>query len=135
LASVNQDKTIRIWDLETGQSSVLYGHSDMISCLEVLPDGRLASGSSDGTILIWDVDTSDYTAFKGHSSDVISLTAVPNGRLVSGSNDKTIQTWDIRNGKMDGVGFLENKANDFIYHFGKSILIVATDAGLEIFPL
>ena len=62
----------------------------MISCLEVLPDGRLASGSSDGTILIWDVDTSDYTAFKGHSSDVISLTAVPNGRLVSGSNDKTI---------------------------------------------
>ncbi len=33
----------------------LYGHTDRVHCLVLLPDNSLASGSWVGTIIIWDI--------------------------------------------------------------------------------
>ena len=57
IASGSQDKTIRLWNTETGKHlKTLTGHTDGINSLEFSPDGTtLASGSSDGTILMWDI--------------------------------------------------------------------------------
>ncbi|MBL8446097.1 MAG: DUF4062 domain-containing protein, partial [Zoogloeaceae bacterium] len=41
--------------LDTALSAVLEGHNSQVTALEVLPDGRLASGSHDGTIRLWDL--------------------------------------------------------------------------------
>ena len=54
VASGSKDNTIRIWNIENGQTTnVLTGHNGQIGALTVLPDGRLASGSSDWTIRLW----------------------------------------------------------------------------------
>jgi len=46
LASGSYDKTIRIWDTKTGQSTkVLIGHSNYVLSLAVLQDCSLTSGS------------------------------------------------------------------------------------------
>ncbi|WP_414524164.1 WD40 repeat domain-containing protein, partial [Umezakia ovalisporum] len=67
LASGSVDKTIKIWNVNTGQLlQTLSGHSDSITSLAYSSDGQtLASGSSDNTIKIWQI-----AAFTTRSSSV-----------------------------------------------------------------
>ena len=53
------DKTVRIWDAETGEvRKVLEGHSHCVYSVSLSQDGKtVASGCYDNTIRIWDVET------------------------------------------------------------------------------
>ena len=56
LASCSQDKTIKIWNLTSGNcEQTLVGHSDWVYCLLELPNSILLSGSGDSIIGIWDI--------------------------------------------------------------------------------
>jgi WD40 repeat protein/TPR repeat protein len=101
LASGSVDKTIKLWDVKTGQClHTLTGHSSSVYALTVLPDGRLVSGSLDNTIKLWDASNGKCLhTLEGHSSSVYALTSLPDGRLASGSNDNTIKLWDASSGK------------------------------------
>jgi serine/threonine protein kinase len=99
LASASDDKTIRLWNLNTGQAiSTLSGHSHFVKAVAFSPDGKiLASSSDDKTIKLWDLNTKQeiYT-FSGHSHAVKSVAFSPCGKLLaSGSWDKKIKLWDI----------------------------------------
>ncbi|MFM6672699.1 MAG: WD40 repeat domain-containing protein, partial [Dolichospermum sp.] len=50
--SGSSDKTIKVWDLETGQEKfTLLGHSHWVRAIAVTPDGKTAiSGSGDNAI-------------------------------------------------------------------------------------
>jgi WD40 repeat protein len=75
IVSGSHDGTIRIWTktedspvrrmvrdwlpslaVPKWESEILSGHTGLVYCLQVLPDGRIFSGSGDGTIRIWDGD-------------------------------------------------------------------------------
>ena len=59
IMSGSEDKTICIWDAETGLQvhSPLKGHSDQVLSVAFSPDGkRIVSGSSNQTICIWDAE-------------------------------------------------------------------------------
>lgn len=56
IVSASWDKTIRIWDAETGRQigQPLEGHLDVVNSASFSPDGKwIVSASSDGTIRIW----------------------------------------------------------------------------------
>jgi WD40 repeat protein len=57
VASGSWDKTVRVWDVQTGQCQhTLEGHSVGISSVVFSPDGsRVASGSWDKMVRVWDV--------------------------------------------------------------------------------
>jgi WD40 repeat protein len=56
LASGNEDRTVRLWDLATGKEVHKIEHPGVPTGLAWLPGGQaLASGSTDGTALVWDL--------------------------------------------------------------------------------
>lgn len=93
IASGLSDKTIRIWDIDTGEClRTLNEHTDRVCSLAVLRDGRIVSGSGDRTIRIWDADTGKCSrVLKRHTDRVSSLAVLSDGRIVSGSLDATIR--------------------------------------------
>ena len=49
--SRSKDGTLRLWDLASGDSRVLTGHT----LLAVLPDGHALSASGDWSVIVWDL--------------------------------------------------------------------------------
>jgi WD40 repeat protein len=57
LATSSSDKTIRLWDLETGKAKIWKGHTSDVYRGAFSPDGKqFASPSQDGTIRLWSVE-------------------------------------------------------------------------------
>lgn len=97
LISGSRDKTVRIWNLATGELiHILKGHEDIVNTVALSPDQEIiASGSADKTIKIWHLHTGELLAtFTGHSNSVTAVTFTTSGEmLVSASLDKTIKIW------------------------------------------
>ena len=55
LASASLDRTVRLWDPATGESTAtLFGHAEFVTSAAFSTDGRtLATGSRDGTVRLW----------------------------------------------------------------------------------
>src|SRR5712671_3636388 len=91
IVSGSSDKTIRLWDAETGDAigKPLEGHSSDVNSVAFSPNGsRIVSGSEDNTIRLWDAETGDSIGkpLEGHSNPVNSVGFSPDGsRIVSGS--------------------------------------------------
>jgi WD domain, G-beta repeat/AAA ATPase domain len=112
---VNVDKTVRIWDAQTGKQIglPLVGHTDGVNSVAYSSDGkRIFSGSSDKTVRIWDAQTGKQIGqpLQGHTSDVTSVAFSSDGkRIVSGSGsigndskDNTLRIWDAQTGQQIG---------------------------------
>lgn len=118
LVSGSQDKTIKLWNPQTGQLlHRFFGHTSGVDSVAISPDGkRLVSGGSDRTIIAWNfTNRFAIERFYSHSGSpyshrfgaVHSVAFSPDGKIVaSGSEDKTIKLWNPRSGellyKLDG---------------------------------
>jgi len=86
LASASEDKTIRLWNPETGeQLAVLSGHTRAVTGVAFSPDGELlASSSDDRSIRLWHSTTGQVMheplRTAGHSTVDIS----PDGEMIAG---------------------------------------------------
>jgi WD40 repeat protein len=97
LVSASRDKTIKIWNLQTGELiRNLKGHRDGVYAIALSPNEKIiASGSADKTIKLWHLETGELLGtFTGHTSAVTAIAFTASGEmLVSGSLDKTIKIW------------------------------------------
>lgn len=97
LVSGSQDKTIRVWNLATGELiHTLKSHREGVYAVALSPDEQIiASGSADKTIKLWHLETGELLGtFSGHANTVTALVFTASGEmLVSGSLDKTIKIW------------------------------------------
>ncbi len=112
LVSGSQDKTLKIWNLKTGQ--LLYqltGHEAAIASVAMSPNGRkIVSGSLDRTLIAWNLNKRAIAdRFFSHSGSpyshrggaVYAVAYSPDGCfIVSGSGDQTLKVWNQRNGEL-----------------------------------
>lgn len=105
LASGSFDKTIKLWNMQTGTLlETLTAHEGTVSSLVFTPDGsRLVSGSIDHTIRIWRLQPAIQEYVLTQFADAVmslSLALSPDGQaIISGSDDHTIKLWQTSTGK------------------------------------
>ncbi len=100
LASAAGDKTVKVWDAQTGQELLALKGGGEIRAFS--PDGkRLAGASGDNTVKVWDAQTGDeLLTLKGHTGWIRSVVFSPDGqRLASASTDQKLKVWDAQTGQ------------------------------------
>jgi WD40 repeat protein len=118
LASGSMDKSVRIWDRETGKvkHTFLGRHKEPVYSLAFSPDGgQLASGGKDGVIYFWNLqlgtpfqiggksgsgETDEQGGLTGHNGPVRTLHYQSHDALfISAGDDGKIIFWDLQEGK------------------------------------
>jgi WD40 repeat protein len=110
LASAGADRTLRLWDGQSGQlQATLHGHTDAIYTLAFSPDNqRVASGGRDHLIRLHDVASGQLQAtLRGHTGEINSLAFHPQGSLLASiSEDQTLRLWDLTQGDAPAQAFI-----------------------------
>jgi WD40 repeat protein/transcriptional regulator with XRE-family HTH domain len=112
LASGGTDRTVRIWDIATGESLVLEGHTLAIEGLAFKPDGNwLATASDDQTMKIWDTETGELLRDVTGFPDVADSVAFSSDgtRLAAAGTGAYIRIWDATT--IDGDEILRIEEN------------------------
>ncbi|KIK37077.1 hypothetical protein CY34DRAFT_477020 [Suillus luteus UH-Slu-Lm8-n1] len=112
LVSGSEDKSLRVWDLDTGKQvgEPLLGHDAVVRVLARSPNGRwIVSGADNGSILVWEIATNKTESelkrvpvlFKGHGSAFWGVVFAPdNETFASASLDQTVCVWKRETGEI-----------------------------------
>lgn len=96
-ASLATMGNLRLWNLKTGESEILEGHTQTVCCLLRLADGTVLSGSDDKTIRVWDWQKRVcLETLSGNKNAVRSISELPDGRIVS-VDEFNIYVWNRQN--------------------------------------
>ncbi|KAJ1648991.1 Transcription initiation factor TFIID subunit 5 [Dispira simplex] len=102
LVSCSEDKTARLWSLDTFTNLVCYrGHNYPIWDISFGPYSfYFATASHDKTARLWSCEhIYPLRIFAGHLADVDCVRFHPNSKyLVTGSTDQTCRLWDVQRG-------------------------------------
>jgi len=139
--SASIDNTLRVWDLETGQTvTLLQGHTGVVSAVALTPgDRRAVSASHDRTLRVWDLETGQTLAvLQGHTKWVNAVMITPDGRrVVSGSADGTLRLWDLNTGRT--VTVLTNHTHEVraaaLVADGRRVVSASADKTLRVWDL
>ncbi|KAI1548506.1 WD40 repeat [Pyrenophora tritici-repentis] len=102
LLSCSEDKTVRLWSLDTYTCLVAYrGHDNPVWDVQWGPYGHyFLTGSNDRTARLWSTDHIEpLRIYVGHDNDVDCVTFHPNNLYIfTGSCDRTVRMWHIAGG-------------------------------------
>ncbi|KAJ3334371.1 cross-pathway control WD-repeat protein cpc2 [Blyttiomyces sp. JEL0837] len=105
--SASWDKTLRLWDLNTGLTTRRFvGHTNDVLSVSFSPDNRqIVSGSRDRTIKLWNTlgECKFNITEDGHTEWVSCVRFSPNAAnpvIVSAGWDKLVKVWDVTKCKL-----------------------------------
>ena len=149
VVSGSNDRTIKIWNLTTGQELLTffpcYSTAGLLSWLfflfvKVTPDGtKVIAGSTEGTIEIWDLNIEqELCTLYAHTETLTTVDITPDGeKIVSGSVDETIKVWDLVTGQqlLTLTGHLSFISSLAITPDGEKIISGSADKTIKVWDL
>jgi len=105
VATASYDGTACLWNLNTGERSLVLSHPDRVFSVAFSPDGsRIVTGCKDNIARIWKFGSEkEELELKHHTGPVLCATFSHDGRLVvTSSRDNTAQIWNAADGKPIG---------------------------------
>jgi len=100
LASGSSDKTIKVWDLGTGElRDTLTGHSSCIFSLAISSDRQTLASCGDKTTKIWNLKTGKLLRNLKHLKSVGSVAISSEGQIFAIGGNKTIKLWNPHTGE------------------------------------
>ena len=138
LVSGSEDKTIRLWDVQTGRViKTLYGHRETVRSVSISADNTIiASGSGDKTIHLWSIRTGSHCIIEGHGYiETVTFSPTNPQILLASSKKGIVQQWDT-NGHQIGSSVpghhpvFSSDGAQFVSHNGPTFTIRNTDSRL-----
>ncbi len=103
LASSGRDKTIKLWNITTGELLHTMNNGSVVYSVVFSADNQaLVTASEDKKIRVWNVATGKLTrTLSIHTGEVFAVarTAIKN-IMVSGGEDAKLKFWDLQSGKV-----------------------------------
>jgi WD40 repeat protein len=113
LASADDNGTVQLWDLATGQAAgpaipVTTASNDDVEGMAFSPDGTLlATADGDGTVQLWHTATGRLAGRPIHADPkdgVYGVAFSPDGTLLATADgDGTVRLWDTATHQLDGL--------------------------------
>ena len=102
LASPSEDRTLRLWDMESGQILKTFQNEGYVVVVDWSPDGLTLvtnGGAENDKVCLWDVATGQQIRLlEGHAGTITDVAWSPDGKtLASSGDDGTIRLWDFEN--------------------------------------
>ncbi|AOA61637.1 GQ67_02123T0 [Komagataella phaffii] len=131
--SSSWDKTVRLWNLKTGEIIKYAGHTSDVLSVDLSQNLRvIASASRDKTIKLWNIVGEEVATLEGHTDWVTSVRFVPGSAsdIISASSDKLVKVcFFLLHGFFKLFNFSIPSsfiANSFCSHDVKTILLLQT---------
>ncbi len=117
VVSASEDRTVGVWDIESGQMlwalgrdvdlsgspdlGLLVDQANWISAA-TLDKNRIVIASSDKNLLVWNVKSGETVRMQvdRHQAEFLSVATVNKNRVVSASTDKALRVWDVESGEL-----------------------------------
>jgi WD40 repeat protein len=98
------DKTLRMWDLETGEKrTIASGYSGTGDCA-ITPDGKAVlavSGEKQESVTLWDIETGkEIRTFSGSNDTITAMAISPDGALLLLGGQAYAEVWDVSSGTL-----------------------------------